>query len=65
MQLQNRLDIMMISTVVELPEVSTVIALPETLHDRAVEFVESHRGWDYDRMMAAALILFLAQQKPC
>jgi len=56
---------MMISTVVELPEVSTVIALPETLHDRAVEFVESHRGWDYDRMMAAALILFLAQQKPC
>ena len=48
--------------VVELPMISAVVELPESLNDRAVEFIEGHKSWDYDRMVAAALILFLANQ---
>ena len=42
--------------------ISTEIEIPETLHNRAVEFVEAHRDWNYDKTIAAALVLFLADQ---
>ena len=48
--------------VIELPMISAVVELPESLNDRAVEFIEGHKSWDYDRMVAVALILFLANQ---
>lgn len=42
--------------------ISTEIEIPEALHDRAVTFIESNHGWDYDRAVAAALVLFLVDQ---
>ena len=58
---RNRLN-QMNNDVIELPMISAVVELPESLNDRAVKFIEGHKSWDYDRMVAAALILFLANQ---
>ena len=59
---RNRLNQMNNDVMIELPKISAVVEIPESLNDRAVEFIEGHKSWDYDRMVAAALILFLANQ---
>lgn len=42
--------------------ISIVNEVPEALHTAMQVFVESHPSWDVDRVMAAALSLFLLQQ---
>lgn len=41
--------------------ISTINEIPETLHDDVQAFIEAHPTWDNDRVMAAALRLFLLQ----
>ena len=41
--------------------VSTVVELPESLHMAGQQYLETHPGWDQERMMQAALSLFLMQ----
>jgi hypothetical protein len=43
--------------------ISTVNEIPETLFDRMTAFVFEHPEWDGDRVMAAALALFLTQME--
>ena len=44
--------------------VSAEIEMPELLHAAMVTFMESRPDWDQPRVMAAALSLFLLQNKP-
>lgn len=44
--------------------VSTVSEIPEELHDQMAKFLESRPDWDSDRVMTAALSLFLLQNSP-
>ena len=41
--------------------VSTVVELPESLHLSVQEYLETHKYWDQERVMQAALSLFLMQ----
>ena len=41
--------------------VSLYAAVPETLHDSLKNYLETHPDWDQDRVMTAALSLFLLQ----
>jgi hypothetical protein len=41
--------------------ISTVNEIPEELFDRMAAFVIAHPDWDGDRVLAAALTLFLGQ----
>jgi hypothetical protein len=43
--------------------ISTVNEIPEALFDRMAAFVVKHPEWDGDRLMAAALALFLTQME--
>jgi len=44
--------------------VSAEIEMPELLHAAMMTFLESRPDWDQPRVMAAALSLFLLQNKP-
>ena len=41
--------------------VSLSAAVPEALHDSLKNYLETHPDWDQDRVMTAALSLFLLQ----
>lgn len=41
--------------------VSLLSAVPEALHDSLKNYLETHPDWDQDRVMTAALSLFLLQ----
>jgi len=40
------------------------VEMPESLHAAMVTFMESRPDWDQPRVMAAALSLFLLQNRP-
>lgn len=42
--------------------ISSINEIPESLHNDVQAFIESHPQWDNDRVVAAALSLFLLQQ---
>ena len=44
--------------------VSAKVEMPELLHTAMMTFLESRPDWDQPRVMAAALSLFLLQNKP-
>ena len=44
--------------------VSVQVEIPESLHSAMMAFLESRPDWDQPRVMAAALSLFLLQNKP-
>jgi len=46
------------------PIISVEIEMPESLHAAMTAFMESRPDWDQPRVMAAALSLFLLQNKP-
>lgn len=41
--------------------VSLLAAVPEILHDSLKNYLETHPDWDQDRVLTAALSLFLLQ----
>jgi hypothetical protein len=41
--------------------VSIMAEIPEELHESLTGYLETHPDWDYDRVLAAALSLFLLQ----
>jgi Protein of unknown function (DUF2811) len=41
--------------------VSILAEIPESLHESLKNYLESHPDWDQDRVMTAALSLFLLQ----
>lgn len=41
--------------------VSILAEIPESLHESLKSYLESHPDWDQDRVMTAALSLFLLQ----
>lgn len=41
--------------------VSLYAAVPEALHDSLKNYLETHPDWDQDRVLTAALSLFLLQ----
>lgn len=41
--------------------VSLISEIPEDLHKSLADFLESHPGWDQDRVFSAAISLFLLQ----
>lgn len=40
-------------------EVSILATIPECLHTSVTQYIESHQGWSQERLMQAALSLFL------
>jgi hypothetical protein len=42
--------------------ISAVIEVPELLHDAVGKYLDSRPDWDRDRVMTAALGMFLIQQ---
>ena len=42
--------------------ISAVIEVPETLHDAVGKYLDSRPDWDRDRVVTAALGMFLIQQ---
>lgn len=42
--------------------ISTVIEVPELLHDAVGKYLDSRPDWDRDRVVTAALGMFLIQQ---
>ncbi|MDX2100132.1 MAG: DUF2811 domain-containing protein [Leptolyngbyaceae cyanobacterium bins.59] len=45
------------------PTVSILVEIPEALHDSLLTYLESHPDWDQDRLLTAALSLFLLQNR--
>jgi predicted TPR repeat methyltransferase len=45
--------------------VSILAEIPEELHMTLAEYLETHADWDQDRVFAAALSLFLLQNREC
>lgn len=43
--------------------VSILAEIPEELHETLKRYLESHPDWDQDRVFAAALSLFLLQNR--
>ncbi|KKI99002.1 DUF2811 domain-containing protein [Prochlorothrix hollandica] len=43
------------------PTISLVADIPEELFESLQSYLESHPDWDHDRVVAAALSLFLLQ----
>ena len=43
---------------------SLMIEIPEALHQSFLKFLDARPDWDQDRVMAAALSLFLLQNRP-
>lgn len=43
--------------------ISILAEIPEELHEVLFSYLESHADWDQDRLFAAALSLFLLQNK--
>ncbi|NEZ63022.1 DUF2811 domain-containing protein [Leptolyngbyaceae cyanobacterium CCMR0082] len=41
--------------------VTTEIEIPESLYSSITEYIEAHKGWSQERVMQAALSLFLLQ----
>lgn len=41
--------------------VSVLVEIPEELHNALSMFLETHSSWDQDRVLSAALSLFLLQ----
>lgn len=41
--------------------ISLVAEVPETLHESLKNYLETHPDWDQDRVLTAALSLFLLQ----
>lgn len=41
--------------------ISTNIEIPENLHAAVQDYLDTHPAWDHDRVMQAALSLFLVQ----
>jgi hypothetical protein len=41
--------------------ISTEILIDESLHDAVTAFIDGHPAWDNDRVVSAALRLFLRQ----
>lgn len=41
--------------------ISTEVKIPEELHVATQQYLEQHPGWDHERIMQAALSLFLLQ----
>lgn len=44
--------------------VSILVEIPEALHQSFLNFLDSRPDWDQDRVMSAALSLFLLQNRP-
>lgn len=44
--------------------VSLLVEIPEDLHQGFLRFLDSRPDWDQDRVMTAALSLFLLQNQP-
>jgi hypothetical protein len=43
--------------------VSTLIEIPEVLHQSLQTYLDTHPDWDQDRVITAALSLFLLQNR--
>lgn len=43
------------------PTVSILAEIPADLHESLAGYLETHPDWDYDRVLATALSLFLIQ----
>lgn len=43
--------------------VSILVEIPEALHESLTTYLEQHPDWDQDRLMTAALSLFLLQNR--
>ncbi|MDX2096169.1 MAG: DUF2811 domain-containing protein [Leptolyngbyaceae cyanobacterium bins.59] len=41
--------------------ISILTEIPEALHESLKQYLESHPDWDQDRVLSAALSLFLLQ----
>ena len=41
--------------------ISTTVEIPEGLHDAVQAYIEARPNWDHDRVIQAALSLFLMQ----
>ena len=44
--------------------ISLLVEIPEALHQSFLTFLDTRPDWDQDRVMAAALSLFLLQNRP-
>ncbi len=44
--------------------VSLLVEIPEALHQTFLTFLDTRPDWDQDRVMSAALSLFLLQNRP-
>jgi hypothetical protein len=44
--------------------VSLLVEIPEALHQSFLTFLDTRPDWDQDRVMSAALSLFLLQSRP-
>lgn len=44
--------------------VSLLVEIPEALHQSFLTFLDTRPDWDQDRVMSAALSLFLLQNRP-
>lgn len=44
--------------------VSILVEIPEALHQTFLTFLDTRPDWDQDRVMSAALSLFLLQNRP-
>lgn len=45
--------------------ISLLAEIPEPLHYSLVQYLEEHPDWDHDRLLTAALSLFLMQNSAC
>lgn len=45
--------------------VSILVEIPEDLHGVLTRYVETHPDWDLDRLLTAAMSLFLLQNGDC
>ena len=43
------------------PTISLLTEIPEPLHYSLTQYLEEHPDWDHDRVLTAALSLFLMQ----
>ncbi|MEO1390254.1 MAG: DUF2811 domain-containing protein [Cyanobacteria bacterium J06634_6] len=42
-------------------KITTIVEIPEELHEAAQQYLETHKNWSQERMMQAAMSLFLLQ----
>jgi predicted TPR repeat methyltransferase len=45
--------------------ISLLTEIPESLHTALAQYLEEHPDWDHDRVLTAALSLFLMQNGKC